>query len=88
LKSRERIQNSIDYIEDHLEEGLTVEKVAKHAYMSLSGFYRMFFAITGYPVKEYVIHWRISQASKALRYEDLKVIDAAVKYSYGSVDAF
>ena len=50
----ERIQNSIDFIEDNLAEEITVEQCAKQAYMSVSGYYRMFLSVVGYTVKEYI----------------------------------
>nr|WP_294490234.1 effector binding domain-containing protein [uncultured Anaerosporobacter sp.] len=84
----ERIQKSIDFMEDNLENDIKVEEVAKEAYMSVSSFYRIFFAITGYQAKEYLINRRISRASKDLKEEQTRVIDIAMKYAYNSVDAF
>lgn len=84
----ERIQKSIDFMEDNLENEIKVEDIAKEAYMSVSSFHRIFFAITGYPVKEYLINRRISKAADDLKEEQMKVIDVAVKYAYNSVDAF
>lgn len=52
----ERIQQSIDYIELHLADELSVDEAAKQAYMSVSNYYRMFYSITGYTVKEYIIY--------------------------------
>ena len=84
----ERIQRAIDFMEDNLENDIKVENVAKEAYMSESSFYRIFFAITGYQAKEYLINRRMCSASKELSVEQAKVIDVAVKYAYNSVDAF
>lgn len=84
----ERIQKSIDFMEDNLENDIKVEDIAKQAFMSVSSFYRIFFAITGYQVKEYLINRRISKASMDLKEEHTKVIDIAMKYAYNSVDAF
>lgn len=84
----ERIQRAIDFMEDNLENDITVEDIAKEAYMSTSNFFRMFFAITGYQVKDYLIHRRMDCAFYELHYKHRKVIDVAFKYSYNSVDAF
>lgn len=84
----ERVQESIDFIEDNLENNIKIEEVAKKAYMSTSNFYRIFFAITGYQAKEYMINRRMSRASMELMEKRAKVIDIAMKYSYDSVDAF
>lgn len=83
----ERIQQSIDFIEDNLAEEITVEQCAKQAYMSVSGFYRMFLSVVGYNIKEYIRMRRLTAA-----YEELlsgqSVTDMAVKYGYNSADSF
>lgn len=94
----ELIQKSIDYIEVHLMEQITVEDCANEAGMSVAHFYRMFFAITGFQIKEYIRLRRISEAANEL-YERstmgsidskkvFRIIDLAVKYDYDSADAF
>ncbi len=62
----QRIQKSIDYIETNLEQEITIESCALSAYMSVSGFYRMFLSVVGYNVKEYIRMRRLTQA-----YQDL-----------------
>ena len=59
----ERIQQSIDYIELHLADELSVDEAAKQAYMSVSNYYRMFYSITGSTVKEYIRLRRLSCAA-------------------------
>ena len=78
----ERIQKAIDFLEHNLENDIKAEDAAKEAYMSVSNFYRLFFAITGYQVKEYLINRRISLAAEDIRINQMKVLDAAVKYAY------
>lgn len=84
----ERIQQSLDYMEDNLENEISVEDIAKEAYMSVSNFYRMFFALIGFQVKEYLIKRRISMAACDLKNSDNRIIDVAIKYAYESPDAF
>lgn len=62
----ECIQASIDYIENNLYEDIDLEKAADSAYMSLSNYYRLFFAIVGCSVKEYVRLRRIHLAAQDL----------------------
>lgn len=88
LNYYERIQKAIDYIEASLEEEMKIEDIAKEAFMSVSNFYRMFFAITGYQAKEYIRCRRISCAAHDLKQGKEKIIEVAVKYAYNSVDAF
>lgn len=75
-------------MEDNLENDIAVEDIAKQAYMSVSNYYRMFFALIGCQVKEYLIKRRVSKAAYELKSGRNKVIDIAIKYSYSSPDAF
>lgn len=84
----ERIQKSIDYIESNLENKIDISIVAQTAYMSLSNFYRMFFALTGYSVKEYIRLRRISLGAIELKNNNANLIDIAVKFDFGSGDSF
>ena len=84
----ERIQLSIDFIERNILEDIKVEDVAKEAYMSVSNFHRMFFAITGYKVMEYIRCRRISLAAKDIEIGKERILDIAIKYSYDTSDSF
>lgn len=83
----ERIQRAIDYGEENICEEVRAEDMARRAYMSLSNFHRMFFALSGFSAAEYLRNRRISMAAAELRAGE-KVLDTAVKYSYDSADAF
>ncbi len=48
----------------------------------------MFFALTGYSVKEYVRLRRISLAAFELRRNDTCIIDIAIKFDFESGDSF
>lgn len=84
----ERIQRSIDYIENNLENKIDLQIVAQEAYMSLSNYYRMFFALVGYTVKEYIRCRRISLAVPEVVKSSLPLIDIAVLYDFESGDSF
>lgn len=84
----ERIQKSVDYIENNLENDIDLNTAAQEAFMSLSNFYRMFFAIVGYSVKEYIRLRRISLAASEMQDSDVCMIDMAVKYGFESGDSF
>lgn len=84
----ERIQKSIDYIESNLENAIDIEKAASEAYMSSSNYYRMFFALTGHAVKEYIRQRRISIAVNCIKEGDSNILDIALKYGFESNEAF
>ncbi len=83
----ERIQKSIDYIENKLKEDIEIEKAAQEAFMSCSNYYRMFFALTGYAVKEYIRNRRISNAVRDIKETDDSILDIALKYGFESNEA-
>ncbi|TCO74640.1 effector binding domain-containing protein [Marinisporobacter balticus] len=84
----ERIQNSVDYIERNLENKINLKEVAKEAFMSFSNFYRIFFALTGHGVKEYIRKRRISLASEDIMLNKDNIMNIAVKYGFSSSDTF
>lgn len=84
----ERVQKSIDFIERRLEEDIDLNDAAREAFMSLPGYYRIFFALTGHSVKEYIRLRRLSLAAAELRSSGFCIIDLAVKYGFESGDAF
>lgn len=84
----ERMQKSIDFIEDNLAEDITVEQCAREAFMSVSGYYRMFLSVVGYNVKEYIRMRRLTLAYEELAEAGQSVITVANKYGYNSTDSF
>lgn len=84
----DRIQNSIEYIESNLENCIDLSIVAKKAYMSLSNFYRIFFALTGHSVKEYIRKRRINLVIHDIIAKKSTIMNIAIKYGFESSDAF
>lgn len=84
----ECIQASVDYIESNLYEEIDLNKAASSAYMSLSNCYRLFFAIVGCSVKEYIRFRRLHLAARDLLSDTGTVLEIAVKHGFGSADAF
>lgn len=84
----ERIQKSIDFIEDNLTEEIIIEQCARKAYMSVSGYYRIFMSVVGYNIKEYIRLRRLTLAYEDLVKKKQSVTDVATKYAYNSTDSF
>ena len=74
-------------MEEQLCEELSPEECANQAFMSVSGYYRMFFSIVGMTVKEYIRGRRLTCAYNDLK-KDSSVLDVAVKYGFNSADGF
>ncbi|MBR1508836.1 MAG: AraC family transcriptional regulator [Eubacterium sp.] len=84
----EGFQASIDYIEQNLTEELDIEKIAEKAALSSFYYQRIFGALCGMTVGEYIRARRMTLAAQELSSSDHRVIDVAVKYGYDSPDSF
>ena len=82
------INNAIEYMENHLTDGITLADTAKHVNLSAFHFQRAFSLLTGMTPAEYLRKRRLSQAGADLLSGDVKVIDAALKYCYESPESF
>lgn len=82
------IQRAVDFVETHLLEHIGIEEVAAQAYASPFHFQRIFHALCGVTVGEYIRNRRLSLAAQELAATGLKVIDVALKYGYDSPDSF
>ena len=81
-------QASVDYIEQNLTEELNIEEIAKQAALSPFYYQRIFGALCGMTVGDYIRARRMTAAAQELACSGLKVIDIAVKYGYDSPDSF
>ena len=79
---------SIDFIEANLTENLDIEIIAGKAALSPFYYQRIFGALCGMTVGEYIRARRMTLAAQELNRKDIKVIDVAVKYGYDSPDSF
>ncbi len=82
------INNAIEYIEDNLGSNISIDEIAKVAFTSRYHFQRMFHALTGVTLTEYIRNRRLTLAGEELSSKDVKIIDVATKYGYESPDAF
>ena len=78
------IGNSIQYIEDHITEDITVEDVAKCVGVSPFYFQKGFAMLCGFSVSEYIRNRRLALAGNDLLVTQEKIIDIAMKYGYDS----
>lgn len=88
MEWKEGMQSALDYIEAHLTEKMCMADIAAQAYVSSFYFQRIFSALCGVTVGEYIRSRRLTLAGEELSRGDVKVIDAAVKYGYDSPDSF
>ncbi|MCU0079781.1 AraC family transcriptional regulator [Extibacter muris] len=84
----QRLNQSIEYIEQHITEELDYEKVAEVAGCPSYYFQQMFLYMTDMTLREYIRRRRLSLAAVELQRDTGRVIDIAVKYGYESPTAF
>ncbi|MGQ8871254.1 effector binding domain-containing protein [Paenibacillus sp. TSA_86.1] len=88
MKWVEAIQKTIQYMEEHLLEPMTVEQIAAQAHMSAFHFQRIFHLMTDVTVAEYIRRRRLTLAANELLQGDPKIMDLAFKYSYDTPESF
>lgn len=84
----ERMNKTIDYIEDNLSGYIDFEKISSIMCQSAVSFQRTFSIVTDISVFEYIRRRRITLAAFELQKSKVKVIDIAIKYGYESPEAF
>lgn len=82
------IIQAIHYIENNLKNKITVEDVSKQIYASDSHFQRIFSAVTGITIGEYIRNRRLSMAGLDLLLENNKILDIAMRYHYNTSESF
>lgn len=82
------MNEALRYIENHLTDEIDAKEAARLACCSEYHFQRMFSFLAGLPLTDYIRRRRLTLAAFELQSGQCKVIDAAVKYGYGSADSF
>lgn len=83
------VQKTLDYIESHLKAPVTLEALARLAAFSPHHYHRIFQALVGEPVMEYVRRRRLSEAGREMLADPTKrMLDLALEYQFSSQEAF
>lgn len=85
---KEKIQTSLEYIEENLSEKILLDNLAKDAFLSKYHYHRLFHEIIGETVMSYIRKRRLNEAAKELIENNSKIVDIALKYQFGSQEAF
>lgn len=84
----EGIQRSVEFIEDNLDDELPIAEISRVSGLSSFYFQRIFGALCGMTVGEYIRARRMTLAAQELSAGSVNVIDVALKYGYDSPDSF
>ncbi|MEU5894680.1 AraC family transcriptional regulator [Streptomyces venezuelae] len=84
----ERLNEAMEYIERHLDETVDVAEAARIAATSEYHLRRMFSALAGMPLSEYVRRRRLTLAGAEVLADHDTLLEIAVRHGYGSGEAF
>ncbi|MFJ8546728.1 GyrI-like domain-containing protein [Streptomyces sp. NPDC093586] len=84
----ERLNQAMEHIERHLDQDLDVAGLARIAATSEHHLRRMFSALAGMPLSEYVRRRRLTLAGAEVLAGRETLLEIAVRYGYGSGEAF
>ncbi|MEN2421175.1 AraC family transcriptional regulator [Streptomyces rimosus] len=84
----ERLNEALEHIESHLDRQIEVSQLARIAMTSEYHFRRMFSALAGVSLSEYVRRRRLTVAGAEVLAGERTLLEIAVRYGYGSGEAF
>ncbi|TVZ57066.1 AraC family transcriptional regulator [Lutibacter sp. Hel_I_33_5] len=84
-----RISNSIVFIEDNLDKKLDLYEVSKKAFFSPYHFHRLFSAVTGETVNNFIVRKRIEKAASFLLHQKEKTVtEISEEVGFSSISSF
>ena len=84
----EQIQQTLDYIENHLGGDIRMEQLANMASLSLFYYQRLFTRLVKKPPAEYIRLRRLAKAAEALLEKDTRILDVALELGFSSHEHF
>jgi AraC family transcriptional regulator len=84
----EQIQQTIEFIENHLSEDISIENLAKMAALSPFYYQRLFSRLVKKPVAEYVKLRRMAKATENLLHKGKHILDIALDLGFCSHEHF
>ncbi|MEV6126779.1 AraC family transcriptional regulator [Streptomyces violaceusniger] len=84
----ERLNKALEHIESHLDQRIETAELARIAVTSEYHFRRLFSALAGIPLSEYIRRRRLTIAGAEVLAGERTLLEIAVRYGYGSGEAF
>lgn len=83
-----RINRAIDYVNTHVDKNISLEELAAEAFFSPFHFHRIFVAVTGETVKNFINRIRMEKAARLLRFSGRRISDIALECGFSSTSSF
>jgi len=84
----ERLLRVLVYIQQHLDEGLPLEDLARVAHFSPYHFHRIFRGIVGESLQEHIRRLRLERAAQRLKHTDRSVLEIALEAGFQTHESF
>lgn len=88
LRDEERVKEALQYIYEHYQENVKLEDIAQAAFVSKSELCRGFKRTAKISPMEFLMQFRIKQATILLKQQDLKIADIAERTGFCSPSHF
>lgn len=85
---KERINRALLYIQQHLDDHMSLDRLASYACLSPYHFHRIFTAYVGETVAAYIRRLKIERAAGQLIYTDENITDIAFSAGFDSASSF
>lgn len=70
----DKIKQVLDYIDQHADQNLSIERLSRISCLSLFHFHRLFSAFTGMSLYQYILFVRLKRAANQLVFTKEKII--------------
>jgi len=88
MKTDFRVRQSLEYIENHLNEEISLDSLARQACLSKYHYHRLFRQAAGEPVSQYIRKKRLEHAAEELAQTNRPILEIALNCQYASQEAF
>ncbi len=84
----EAVANAKQFVQNHVEEPITLDQVVEHVHVSRFYFCKLFKKATGMTLTEYVVRVRIEKAKALLINPSLRISEVVFAAGFGSIPRF
>lgn len=88
LKNKRIISETLNYVENHYREDISLGNLAEKLYVTQSYLSREFKKNTGYSMVKFITNRRIREARELLRNTDMSITEVAISVGYNNITHF